>query len=587
MINRIKYFLILFCFPFILHPQVVDKIEISNNVNFSDSEFETWMQIGKGTRLYDGIMDTIKNRIAYNLVLNGYFNPDFTGTEMEISPDSQFVNISVSINEGNPTYVNKIFLTCNDSLWLQNIQSAFDYLKGLVLNKFEIEENINDALTNLENEGHPFASFTITSIYFYYDSFDEKHYADLYIKLNTGTKSTIDKIEIQRNESTKDYVIVRELRIEPGEQYSQQKIAELPRRLNRLRFFDPVAIPQFYVDSDEKGVLLITVKERQTNNFDGIIGYIPPVKTNESGYITGLVNVSLRNLFGTGRAAAFRWRKIDRNSQELEIKYLEPWLFDFPLNLNLGFFQRQQDTIYVQRTISGGLEYLATEDVSASVFISSESTIPSVSEVPVFTVYNSSALTTGVSLKIDTRDDPLAPTSGILFDNSYKFSQKKINGPAKFITPTTNTRINLQRFEVTLAMFYELFQRQVIALTLNGRELRGPLFEQSDLFRLGGTNSLRGYREDQFLGNRIFWSNFEYRYFLSRRTYAFLFFDTGYYLRNANEEREINELEEFKIGYGLGINLETAIGLLGVSFALGKGDSFSEGKIHFGIINEF
>jgi outer membrane protein insertion porin family len=104
---------------------------------------------------------------------------------------------------------------------------------------------------------------------------------------------------------------------------------------------------------------------------------------------------------------------------------------------------------------------------------------------------------------------------------------------------------------------------------------------------LGGTNSLRGYREDQFLGNRIYWSNLEYRFFLSRRTFAFLFFDTGYFLRSADEERNIIEQEEFKIGYGLGINLETAIGVLGVSFALARGDSFSEGLIHFGIINEF
>jgi outer membrane protein insertion porin family len=394
-------------------------------------------------------------------------------------------------------------------------------------------------------------------------------------------------MEVNGNESTRDYVVIRELRIEPSEQYSQDKIEELPKRLNRLRFFEPVTTPQYYMDSDENGVLLITVKERQTNNFDGIIGYIPPSNENESGYITGLVNVSLRNLFGTGRAAAFRWRKIDRNSQELELRYLEPWLFSFPLNLNVDFYQRQQDTIYVQRTISGGLEYLATEIVSAAVFVTSESTIPTLSEEPVFTVYNSTALTTGVNLTIDTSDDPFAPTNGIFFSNSYMFSKKNINGPPEFITPEIETEINLQRFEATLALFYELFRRQVIAFDINGRELRGPFFEESDLYRLGGTNSLRGYREDQFLGNRIYWSNLEYRFFLSRRTFAFLFFDTGYFLRNADEERNIIEQEEFKIGYGLGINLETAIGVLGVSFALAKGESFSDGLIHFGIINEF
>ncbi|MGB5848091.1 MAG: POTRA domain-containing protein [Ignavibacteriaceae bacterium] len=587
MIHRIKYFLLLLTYPFLLLPQVVDNFEITGNNDFKDNEIIGWGQVGKGTKIYEGILDTIKSRVAFNLSLKGYFNPSFDETVMEFSEDSQKVNIKFVLNKGRPTFINKVIFTSNDSLRLQSFLPVFNFLQGQVFDKNELEEYINDVLTKLENDGHPFAVFRITSVYFYYDSTDENNYADLYLKLNTGSKSKINKIEVKGNESTRDYVIIRELRIEPGEQYVQDKIEELPKRLNRLRFFEPVSTPQFYMDSDENGVLLITVKERQTNNFDGIIGYIPPSNENESGFITGLVNVSLRNLFGTGRAAAFRWRKIDRNSQELELRYLEPWLFNLPLNLNVDFFQRQQDTIYVQRTISGGLEYLATEVVSAAVFVTSESTIPTLSEVPVFTVFNSTSLTTGVNLTIDTSDDPFAPTSGIFFSNSYMFSKKNINGPPEFITPETETEINLQRFEATLALFYESFRRQVIAFDINGRELRGPFFEESDLYRLGGTNSLRGYREDQFLGNRIYWSNLEYRFFLSRRTFAFLFFDTGYYLRNADEERNIIEQEEFKIGYGLGINLETAIGVLGVSFALAKGDSFSEGLIHFGIINEF
>ncbi len=587
MIHRIKYILLLILLPLIVYPQVIKRIDIEGNRTFSDGDIKDWIQTGEGTKVYPEILDTLKTRTAFNLTLHGYFNPDFSGSNLEYSSDSQKVFITLNVNEGEPTYIKNVFFTGSDSVQTKKYEPVFKFLEGQIFDITEFKNYINDALTKLENDGYPFAAFTITSIYFYTDSVKEKNYADIYIDFDTGPLSKIDRVEVDGNKSTKDYVIVRELRIEPGEYYSQDKIEELPKRLNRLRFFDPVPTPQFYIDSDDNGVLLIKVKERQTNNFDGILGYIPPAKDNESGYVTGLINISLRNLFGTGRAAAFRWRKLDRNSQELELKYLEPWLIGFPLNLNLRFYQRQQDTIYVQRNFNAGLEYLATEDVSATVFVTTESVIPTISETPVFTVFNSSSLTTGINLRIDTRDDPLAPLGGLLFDNSYKFSQKKINGPKEFIIPGTQANINLQRFEVTLAIFYELFRRQVIALTLNGRELRGPFFEQSDLYRLGGALTLRGYREDQFLGNRVFWSNLEYRFFLSRRTFAFLFFDSGYFLRNADEVRSITEIEEFKIGYGLGINLETGLGILGVSFALGKGDSFSEGKIHFGIINEF
>jgi outer membrane protein insertion porin family len=117
--------------------------------------------------------------------------------------------------------------------------------------------------------------------------------------------------------------------------------------------------------------------------------------------------------------------------------------------------------------------------------------------------------------------------------------------------------------------------------------MKGDLFEISDLYRLGGNNTLRGYREDQFLGNRILWSNFEYRFSLANRTYLFTFFDLGYYLRAADHSNNFIRNKDWKYGFGFGVNLETGLGVLGVSYALGEGDSFNNGKIHFGLLNDF
>jgi len=369
MIHRIKYILLFIALPLVSYPQVIQKISIEGNKNFSNGDIKSWIQTAEGSKVYKGLLDTLKSRTAFNFTFYGYFNPDFTGSRLEYSADSQKVFITLNINEGEPTYIKNIFFSCNDSLQTKKYKPAFKQLEDQIFVKAQLENLINDALNKLENNGFPFAAFTISSIHFYKDSIKEKNYADIYLKLNTGRLSRINRVEVVGNASTKDYVVIRELRIDPGEYYSQKEIEQIPKRLNRLRFFNPVALPQFYINSKDEGVLLIKIKERQTNNFDGIIGYIPPANNSKSGYVTGLVNVSLRNLFGTGRAVAFRWRKLDRNSQELELKYLEPWLIGFPLNLNLRFYQRQQDTIYVQRNFNAGLEYLATESVSAAVSV--------------------------------------------------------------------------------------------------------------------------------------------------------------------------------------------------------------------------
>ena len=567
--------------------QKLSSFEVNGNFNFDDSEYLNWSELRLSQPLYNGILDSVKSKIARNILLQGYYFFNFTNAELVVSNDSSKFDIILEIDEGYPVVINNIYLDGIDTTSGMNIIKQFEYLKGQVFNKQEIELNIEQLLTGFENSGYPFAKIQITSVNVYQDSVNKENFADLYLNIISGEVNKIDRIEIQGNTSTKDYVIIRELRIGSGEPYMQNKIEEFPKRLNRLRFFEPISIPQFYINSKKEGVLLIEVKEKNTNNFDGIIGYIPPGKDESSGYVTGLVNISLRNLFGTGRAASIKWNKYNRNSQELDLRYLEPWLFSFPLNVNLGLYQRIQDTTYVQRKIEGSLDYLATEDISAGVMFASETVVPTVRANPVFTVYNSSYVTTGANLKIDTRDDPYAPTEGILFINSYSFSIKTINGPVEYFTPSLITSVDLQRFASSFYIFYELFTRQIVALGLNAKELRGSSFEDSDLYRLGGTNSLRGYREDQFLGSRIFWSNLEYRALLTRRSYGFVFFDTGYYLRPEEPDRNIPKSEEFLYGFGLGLNLETGLGVLRVSYALGEGDTFSDGKIHFGVLNEF
>jgi outer membrane protein insertion porin family len=579
MLNLSKIIIdLIFLTSFLFH-QSIYNIEVKGSKAFGSSDIITWTGISFGTKPFKGIEDSVKFKLARNFAARGYINSTFDVTLIVI--DSLKANLKISVKDGEPAFVNKIIFENANAVDSLDIIPLFDFMEGRIFNKYDIEDNITNILTLYENNGYPFIKVIIPSVHFFADSSSGNYFADVRLKIDRGTKNNIDKIEIAGNKKTKDYVITRELRIKTGEFYSQKKIEELPDRLNRLRFFEPVSSPSFYLNSKNEGVLVINIREKETNNFDGILGYIPGAN-NQPGYLTGLVNINLRNLFGTGRIAAIRWQQVDRFSQELELHYLEPWFLGYPFNLTGSLLQRKQDSSYVQRTFEGSVEFLASEDLSASLLFSSEVVIPTINDNYVPPVFNSSSLTTGVSLKYDTRDDPYAPMKGILFNNLDSFSKKTISGPASLITPTTQTKINLQRIQVDLGLYYSLFKRQVAALGIHGRELLGSSFENSDLYRLGGTSTLRGYLENQFLGSRVFWTNLEYRFLLARRSYIFTFFDSGYYFNAA-----IDKKEDYKLGYGLGLSIETGLGVLGVSFALGQGDSFSQGKIHFGLINEF
>ncbi len=581
--HRLLFFLFIGSVSF---AQTIQSIEINGADNFSQNDYQNWIKISAGSKVFDGLIDSVKKNISYNLSLEGFYNFSFRRCSIEPGEDSLSKKLTIDIDEGTPTYIRNISFTSGktDSVEIKNY---LDDLNDKIFSQQNLDLAFNNILNSLENDGYPYASIKLNSVELSTDTSDNTHYADLDISIEKNQKAVIDKILITGNTKTKDYVITRALGIEPGDVYSQKKIEEIPARLNRLRFFERVEKPTFYFDSKNEGILSITVKEKQTNNFDGIVGYVPSNNANETGYFTGYVNIGLRNLFGTARSAAVLWQQENQTSQTLELHYLEPWLFGYPFNLQLGLYQRKQDSTYVQKSFDATLEFLATDEISASFLLSSQSTIPTAREIPTFTVFSSSSIVTGVNLKIDTRDDIYSPTKGLLFISNFKSSLKKIDGPQQYITPDTKTRVNFQRIELDFDIFHEIFKKHVVALGLHARELKGNDFEVSDLYLLGGANTLRGYKEKQFQGNRIFWSNLEYRYLIESRSFVFLFFDTGYYLRNEDVLRNILKTSGFKIGYGLGLNIETGLGVLSVSFALGKGDSFSEGKIHFGLLNEF
>lgn len=564
----------------ILNAQVIQTVSAVSSGKISSADIEQAASSYKSIKVYPAITDTVKKGIAKFLSSRGYFHSRINASLAKLERGNSY-ELKISVDEGNQTYIKSVHISGLAGSDSSAAAGRFSFLIDTPLLPGGLEDAINGLLASYEDSGFPFASVTLSSISI---SAGDSPSANIYFNIDRKNFCTIDKIEIEGNSKTSGDLIARAAHIEIKSVYSQKRIDEVPRLLNRLRFFEPVESPSFYINSRNEGVLKIKIKERETNSFDGIIGYVPSSQGNSGGYFTGFVNVGLRNLFGSGRSALFRWQTESAGTQELEIKYNEPWLFYLPFNIDLSLFQRKQDSSYVQRHLEGRLEYMASENISAGVIISTQSTIPSENYAP-NSVLNSSAFVTGLSLKYDTRDNFYSPVEGIYFSNVYKFVSKSITATKN--TPAAEGSFNLQKFEIDLSFYYSFFSRQVAALSLHARELRGDNYDDSDLYRIGGTATLRGYREKQFGGNRVLWCNFEYRFLFSERSFGFLFIDNGYFLRNADSRRAIEELSSFKTGYGLGVNLETGLGVLSVSFALAGGDSFKDGKIHFGIINEF
>jgi len=562
---------------------IIGSLTIVGNSAFTTREVMGWLS-SKQLLAYSGkVLESDQRTILQEYQRSGYFDARIDSIEITFASDSSIVELAIFVYEGRQRVVGSLKTNGQQRLNETEILEVFDTRIGSPLDASVLERDIDALLIHYEHIGYAFAQCQVAAVV--ERRGDEQDFLDIVLRIDEGERVTIDEIRVEGNTETNASVVVRETRLAVGEVFDPAKIDAIRQRLKRLNIFAEVSEPQLYMRSD-KGGLLIKVQEGNTNTFDGVIGYIPGTSSGESGFVTGLASISMRNLFGTGRKFSFRWQREDRFSQELGVRYLEPWIFNFPVNVGGGFFQRKQDTSYVRHVLDLKGELMISEVLSVGLLFGSERVIPS-SDTTISRVFKSSTVTVGGELKYDTRDDIYSPTSGARYRTDYQYGRKRITNVPASLASVVAEKVTVQRFSLDLDFFLTTFSRQVLAVGFHGRELRSGEIDESEMFRFGGTNSLRGYRENQFLGSRVAWSNTEYRFLLARRSFIYGFIDTGYYMRPMDEVRGIPKSDAFKYGYGIGVQLETGLGNLGVSFALGEGDSFSNGKVHFGLINEF
>ena len=102
----IKILLVCNFLTLLLSAQEINNIEFTGISSFSNGRYLEWMSISEGSGYFEGIQDTIKDRISRGLLDEGYFHFGFNSVDFKFSPDSQSVEILIELNEGEPTVRN-------------------------------------------------------------------------------------------------------------------------------------------------------------------------------------------------------------------------------------------------------------------------------------------------------------------------------------------------------------------------------------------------------------------------------------------------------------------------------------------------
>jgi len=563
----------------------IRSIQFEGNDAFSQRELQELALLSPGSEFNQTVSVNAIARLTDGYHAEGFYSFVVDSVDSTFNVDLSVVNIIFYLSEGKRTLVSDISFSGNSNFVSSELLPLIETSAGEPLQSLLLESDIHALLQFYSQRGFPFAAIRSDSI------LTDSSGIHIYLFINEGPKVFLNEVQTEGNTATSADVIVREARVGKQELFSEEKLERVRRRLERLQLFSSVSEPKLYILSDDakdslSGGLLVSVKEGNTNSFDGIVGYVPSALPNAKGYFTGDVFVAFKNLFGTARKAMVKWKRETETTQELELQYKEPWLFGIPLNVGGTFFQRKQDSSYVKTRIELNGDFALTEELSFGGNISSVSVYPS-ANAQQFSVFESSTLFFGGEILYDTRDNLRNPTSGIRYSTSIQQGTKEITGPEKFLYLALEKNFSIQKYSLDAEAFVTTFARQVLMLGVHGKQISSSQLEVSDLYQFGGTTTLRGYRENQFYASKIAWANIEYRFLTGRASSLYGFIDGGYFSRPSDPLKGITAQEKSLYGYGIGARVETSLGIMNISFALGKGDSFSEGKIHVGIVNDF
>jgi outer membrane protein insertion porin family len=436
----------------------------------------------------------------------GYLNVEIENPRVALSPDRQFLDITVFVREG-PRYrigrARVVEVDENDNEveplgGRRRVREMLHLNPGDYFSRTTIGRDILALQTHYRDAGY--ATVEVTPDI---QPHPEGNVVDIAVRIRRGPMTYVHRVVIRGNQKTSDRVIRREVTILEGDRYSETRYQESRRRVMALGYFERVDLSTEPVpDHPDQIVVNVEVVERPTGTFQVGAG----ISSVESFILTA--QIQQLNLFGRGQSFTLQ-AQVSALRQIFALRFVEPYLWDTNWTGALDLYNTLRAYSDFTRYSTGGsislgypligtndLRLAATytgEQVSVSTrgvttLLGSGQQQSTFANLPLANVFRngfSSAL--GVSLTLDTRDNRLFPTSGV-----YARAGVEVADPY-----TGSINVSYVRWSGFLRFYQPLFWGIVFKSNITGgvvtsRDPRGvPIFER---YFLGGILDVRGYR---------------------------------------------------------------------------------------------
>jgi outer membrane protein insertion porin family len=442
--------------------------------------------------------------------------------------------------------VSEIAISGNTLIPTKEIYNLMKVKTGEVFNIKDFDKDLNSIVNYYYEKGY---WVVISDLGF------EASHGQIKIVLS---EQKVGDIKLQGNDKTQAHVLLREIQTKSGEPFNAASIYQDQRRIALLGLFEEVSVEPERRANEDLVDLTYKVKERKSGAASFGAGY-----SSVDGFI-GYIDVSEQNLLGRAQKVYLRW-EFGGKKNSYELGFMDPWFTGKKLLFDADIYNRTSErgsgdkkytllqrggTLalgkwfgdYYQATVRGKIEDSAETPLEGSTHES----------VPL-----ASTRSLTFSLARDTRDSAYNATKGSLARLSTEVAGQFLGGAYSF-----------NKVDFNLSKYIETTKDQVLAMRLG----TGAAFEagsqvpRKDKFYVGGADTLRGYNYGAFIGDKMLVFNTEYRVKFASNLQGVAFVDVG----RAWDNGETMKFEDLKAGAGLGIRIETPLGLMRIDYGISK-----------------
>ncbi|MHB2227614.1 BamA/OMP85 family outer membrane protein [Calditrichota bacterium LG24] len=579
-----SFFCFYFCWPQLAFADFVQSVHIKGKIPVPEKRLLKTLKLNNGSVFSPALLAHKEKELLRYLMRRGYLQARVDSVSVHSAAGDSTRKIITFFVNGGPEFRIRKIVVKSDSIAATEYEKVMELKSGRLFDQDVLQKDLKSMLRLAADHGHPFARVEVEKINT--ESANGRAEVDLQIRIREDRTIFIKDVVFNGLHYTRPEVVLRQILFKPGMRFSQSWLNKIEERIQRLQLFEQISPPMMARVAEDSVLIIMKLEEGSATSFDGVVGYVPPPANNANarGYLTGLIELSFRNLLGSGRKFKIFWEKTDRLSENFNFKYLEPWVLNYPIDAGLGFSREVRDTLYIAYDLQTTSQFNFNEMFSLFVNFNRHSVNPDSLASYELGLAKNRTYGLEIGIRYDTRDYPFNPRAGVFYQSSYTYGLKQNLGPAALIErDSLQKRVGLNSLSLQVEWYRQLFKLQVIALQFHLKRIKGSHLQLSDYFWFGGSGSVRGYRERQFNGYLVSWINVEYRFITGRNARVFLFTDFGYYktiIQNMEREASIR-------GMGIGLRFRTPMGIMGVDYGLAQGESFRQGKIHVRLTSQF